>query len=168
MKRRGCPVERIYDSFACLRHQHHASSYSNPACLALFVSQHVTPLAFQVGTGVNDELDGSASKSAVRFTVPNVDVPRGIAPEATGEQQPATSSSSSSSLSPPPYEMECEVVQSLAKWKRLMLGRLDCPVGTGIYCDSTSIRKGYKGDVTHSVIADQWGTCVLSCWTTQR
>jgi Aspartate-ammonia ligase len=118
-----------------------------------------------VGTGVNDELDGSASKSAVRFTVPNVDVPRGIAQEAAGEQQQATSSSSSS---PPPYQMECEVVQSLAKWKRIMLGRLDCPVGTGIYCDSTSIRKGYKGDVTHSVIADQWGTCVLSRWTTQR
>jgi asparagine synthetase A len=109
----------------------------------------VTPLAFQVGTGVNDELDGSASKSAVRFTVPNVDVPRGIAQEASTE--PPTASS-------PPYAMECEVVQSLAKWKRIMLGRLDCPVGTGMYCDSTSIRKGYKGDVTHSVIADQWGT----------
>jgi asparagine synthetase A len=115
----------------------------------------VTPLAFQVGTGVNDELDGSASKSAVRFTVPNVDVPRGIAQEAATEHDAATSSASA----PPPYAMECEVVQSLAKWKRIMLGRLDCPVGTGIYCDSTSIRKGYKGDVTHSVIADQWGTC---------
>lgn len=55
-----------------------------------------------------------------------------------------------------PYEIECEVVQSLAKWKRIMLDRLDIPVGEGIYCDSTSIRKGYKGDVTHSVIADQW------------
>uniref|UniRef100_A0A7S3P4P8 Aminoacyl-transfer RNA synthetases class-II family profile domain-containing protein n=1 Tax=Amphora coffeiformis TaxID=265554 RepID=A0A7S3P4P8_9STRA len=29
-------------------------------------------------------------------------------------------------------------------------------VGQGIYCDSTSIRKGYKGDVTHSAVADQW------------
>jgi asparagine synthetase A len=36
------------------------------------------------------------------------------------------------------------VVQSLAKWKRVMLGRLGCKVGEGIYCDSTSIRKGYK------------------------
>lgn len=48
--------------------------------------------------------------------------------------------------------MECEIVQSLAKWKRLMLHRLNCKVGEGIYCDSTSIRKGYKGDVTHSVV----------------
>ena len=101
----------------------------------------MAPLAFQTGTGVNDELDGTPSKSAVRFTVPNQDVPRGIQKEVSNEA---------------PYQMECEVVQSLAKWKRFMLGRLDCPVGQGIYCDSTSIRKGYKGDVSHSVVADQW------------
>jgi aspartate--ammonia ligase len=96
---------------------------------------------------VNDELDGSSSKRAVRFIVPNVDLPRGLASKKV-EAPSAT----------PPFQMECEVVQSLAKWKRIMLDRLDCPLATGIYCDSTSIRKGYKGDVTHSVIADQWGT----------
>lgn len=48
------------------------------------------------------------------------------------------------------------VVQSLAKFKRVMLGRLGVGIGEGIYCSSTSIRKGYKGDVTHSIIADQW------------
>ena len=103
----------------------------------------MTPLAFQRGTGVNDELDGSESKSAVRFKVANQDIPRGIKidPEL---------------LKDSPYEMDCEIVQSLAKWKRIMLKRLDCPIGQGIYCDSTSIRKGYKGDVTHSVVADQW------------
>lgn len=37
-----------------------------------------------------------------------------------------------------------------------MLKRLGVEVDEGIYCTSTSIRKGYKGDVTHSVIADQW------------
>lgn len=103
----------------------------------------MTPLAFQRGTGVNDELDGSESKSAVRFKVPNQDIPRGI------KIDPAI-------LKESPYGMDCEIVQSLAKWKRLMLKRLDCPLGQGIYCDSTSIRKGYKGDVTHSVVADQW------------
>lgn len=106
--------------------------------------KHTTPLAFMMGTGVNDELDGTESKKAVRFTVPNKDVPRGI--KVSDEVMKAKS----------PYEMECEVVQSLAKWKRVMLDRLDIKVGEGIYCDSTSIRKGYKGDVTHSVIADQW------------
>lgn len=105
--------------------------------------QHATPLAFMRGTGVNDELDGTKSKSAVRFTVPNEYIPRGIIVKENNIKQS-------------PYTIECEVVQSLAKWKRIMLQRLGCQVGEGIYCDSTSIRKGYKGDVTHSVIADQW------------
>jgi aspartate--ammonia ligase len=96
------------------------------------------------GTGVNDELDGTESKSAVRFTVPNQDIPRGL--KVTEEMMKRRS----------PYGMDCEIVQSLAKWKRIMLDRLEIPVGEGIFCDSTSIRKGYKGDVTHSVVADQW------------
>jgi aspartate--ammonia ligase len=108
----------------------------------LNVIKHTSPMAFLRGTGVNDELDGTESKSAVRFTVPNQDIPRGLVPAI--------------SIPKSPYEMECEVVQSLAKWKRIMLGRLNCQVGQGIYCDSTSIRKGYKGDTTHSIIADQW------------
>ena len=107
--------------------------------------KHTTPLAFMRGTGVNDDLDGSKSKSAVRFTVPNQDIPRGI--QMTEEELLKLES---------PYAMDCEIVQSLAKWKRIMLDRLGVPVGQGIYCDSTSIRKGYKGDVTHSVVADQW------------
>jgi len=95
------------------------------------------------GTGVNDELDGSTSKSSVKFMVPNQYIPRGLKVDE-------------SLLGNSPYKMECEVVQSLAKWKRMILARLGCDVGEGMYCDSTSIRKGYKGDVTHSVIADQW------------
>jgi asparagine synthetase A len=128
-------------------------------------------MAFQVGTGVNDELDGSISKRAVRFTVPNVDVPRGIL-QVPPQPEDTSSLLTNGDASSTPYQMECEVVQSLAKWKRIMLSRLDCPIGTGIYCDSTSIRKGYKGDVTHSVIADQWGTCyrvdTFACCTAQN
>jgi aspartate--ammonia ligase len=37
-----------------------------------------------------------------------------------------------------------------------MLKRYSCPPGSGIFCESTSIRKGYKGDATHSNICDQW------------
>eukprot|EP00567_Pseudictyota_dubia_P009354 CAMPEP_0197439804 /NCGR_PEP_ID=MMETSP1175-20131217/6458_1 /TAXON_ID=1003142 /ORGANISM="Triceratium dubium, Strain CCMP147" /LENGTH=393 /DNA_ID=CAMNT_0042969789 /DNA_START=435 /DNA_END=1616 /DNA_ORIENTATION=- len=108
------------------------------------VVKHTTPLAFMTGTGVNDELDGTESKKSVKFIVPNRNVPRGIKVDEAIMKEKS------------PYEMNCEVVQSLAKWKRIMLDRLDCQVGEGIYCDSTSIRKGYKGDVTHSAIADQW------------
>jgi len=89
-------------------------------------------------------MDGTKSKSAVAFKVPNLDISLGIKVDET--------------VLPPasPYEGEAEVDQSLAKWKRIILDRLSCQPGEGIYCDSTSIRKGYKGDVTHSVIADQW------------
>jgi aspartate--ammonia ligase len=110
----------------------------------LHLTKHCTPLVFMRGTGVNDELDGTESKSAVRFTVPNQDIPRGL--KVTEEMMNRCS----------PYEIDCEIVQSLAKWKRIMLDRLEIPVGEGIFCDSTSIRKGYKGDVTHSLVADQW------------
>jgi len=111
--------------------------------LDLNIVEHTAPLAFVAGTGVNDELDGTESKSPVKFCVPNRDIPRGI---EVNETQIEDNS----------FAMECEVVQSLAKWKRIMLDRLDCKEGEGIYCLSTSIRKGYKGDVTHSCIADQW------------
>jgi aspartate--ammonia ligase len=94
--------------------------------------KHTTPLAFTMGTGINDDLDGSVSKRAVQFMVPNKYVPRGIKIEEDKWKEKG------------PYEMQCEVVQSLAKWKRVMLERLDCKPGEGIYCDSTSIRKGYK------------------------
>lgn len=112
--------------------------------------EHTSPIAFKSGTGVNDELDGSESKSPVRFTVPNQFVPRGITPKPLSELSPQQQEEAKR------YEIDCEVMQSLAKWKRVMLDRLKVNVGEGIYCSSTSIRKGYKGDVTHSVIADQW------------
>jgi asparagine synthetase A len=100
------------------------------------MSQHAAPLAFTVGTGVNDELDGSESKSPVKFVVPNRFIPRGLVQteKLTPEQEEEDNR----------YRLECEVVQSLAKWKRIMLDRLGCEVGEGIYCASTSIRKGYK------------------------
>jgi aspartate--ammonia ligase len=111
----------------------------------LNVIKHTTPIAFLTDTGVNDELDGTKSKSAVHFTVPNQDIPRGLEYSTQSLVNPTRQ-----------FEMECEVVQSLAKWKRIMLQRLNCEVGQGLYCDSTSIRKGYKGDTTHSIVADQW------------
>mmetsp|Transcript_12042 Transcript_12042/g.29017 ORF Transcript_12042/g.29017 Transcript_12042/m.29017 type:complete len:581 (+) Transcript_12042:516-2258(+) len=121
----------------------------------LNIIKHATPLALTAGTGVNDDLDGSTSKSAVSFVVPNEDIPRGLAVKKK-EDQDDHHAHHSKPPTQPPYQMDCEIVQSLAKWKRIMLQRLDCDVGEGLYCDSTSIRKGYKGDVTHSVVADQW------------
>ncbi|WP_397601300.1 aspartate--ammonia ligase [Silvanigrella sp.] len=49
-----------------------------------------------------------------------------------------------------------EVVQSLAKWKRMMLKIYDIPVGEGLYADMRAIRPCDKIDATHSAYVDQW------------
>ncbi|MDR0880035.1 MAG: aspartate--ammonia ligase [Clostridioides sp.] len=49
-----------------------------------------------------------------------------------------------------------EVVQSLAKWKRLALKKYGIPVESGIYTDMNAIRKNEELDNLHSVYVDQW------------
>src|SRR5512136_1078260 len=51
---------------------------------------------------------------------------------------------------------QAEIVQSLAKWKRLMLSSLDLPPGYGIYTDMNAIRPDELLDSTHSLYVDQW------------
>ncbi|MBQ9960248.1 MAG: aspartate--ammonia ligase [Oscillospiraceae bacterium] len=51
----------------------------------------------------------------------------------------------------------CEVVQSLAKWKRLALKQYDFYVGNGLYTDMNAIRRDETElDNIHSVYVDQW------------
>jgi aspartate--ammonia ligase len=49
-----------------------------------------------------------------------------------------------------------EIVQSLAKWKRLMLAELGYTPGYGLYTDMNAIRPDEKIDNTHSLYVDQW------------
>ncbi|MEJ5317081.1 MAG: aspartate--ammonia ligase [Tenuifilum sp.] len=49
-----------------------------------------------------------------------------------------------------------EIVQSLAKWKRLTLARLELPCGSGIYTDMNALRPDETPDAIHSVYVDQW------------
>ena len=53
-------------------------------------------------------------------------------------------------------EMEMEVVQSLAKWKRMALGKYGIEPGHGIYTDMNAIRRDEELDNLHSVYVDQW------------
>ena len=53
-------------------------------------------------------------------------------------------------------EMEVEVVQSLAKWKRMALGKYGIEPGHGIYTDMNAIRRDDELDNLHSVYVDQW------------
>ncbi|MBN1272793.1 MAG: aspartate--ammonia ligase [Candidatus Aminicenantes bacterium] len=52
--------------------------------------------------------------------------------------------------------IKVELVQSLAKWKRLALAELNLKKGEGIYTDMNAIRPDEKLDNLHSVYVDQW------------
>lgn len=49
-----------------------------------------------------------------------------------------------------------EIVQSLAKWKRMALKKYDIPIGRGIYADMNAIRKDEELSNIHSLYVDQW------------
>lgn len=53
-------------------------------------------------------------------------------------------------------EKNVEVVQSLAKWKRMALGKYNIPAGKGIYTDMNAIRRDEDMDNIHSIYVDQW------------
>ena len=52
--------------------------------------------------------------------------------------------------------MQCQVVQSLAKWKRMALKNYDFYVENGIYTDMNAIRRDEELDNLHSIYVDQW------------
>ena len=54
------------------------------------------------------------------------------------------------------YNQEIEIVQSLAKWKRIALKLYDFNDDEGIYADMNAIRPDEKLDYTHSIYVDQW------------
>ena len=51
---------------------------------------------------------------------------------------------------------EAQVVQSLAKWKRMALYRYDFYPGKGLYTDMNAIRADEEMDNLHSLYVDQW------------
>lgn len=53
-------------------------------------------------------------------------------------------------------EQTAEVVHSLAKWKRMMLGEYDIKPGYGLYTDMNAIRGDEELDNIHSLYVDQW------------
>ena len=53
-------------------------------------------------------------------------------------------------------EQQVEVVQSLAKWKRMALGRYGVEPGRGLYTDMNAIRRDEELDNIHSIYVDQW------------
>lgn len=51
---------------------------------------------------------------------------------------------------------ECQIVHSLAKWKRMALQRYGFEIGSGLYTDMNAIRRDEETDNIHSIYVDQW------------
>ena len=51
---------------------------------------------------------------------------------------------------------KAEVVHSLAKWKRMALGKYEFHPGKGLYTDMNAIRREEEMDNIHSIYVDQW------------
>ena len=51
---------------------------------------------------------------------------------------------------------DVEIVQSLAKWKRMALAKYGFQAETGLYTDMNAIRRDEVLDAIHSVYVDQW------------
>ena len=51
---------------------------------------------------------------------------------------------------------QIEIVQSLAKWKRMALARYGFVVGEGLYTNMNAIRRDEQLDNLHSIYVDQW------------
>lgn len=56
-------------------------------------------------------------------------------------------------------DAQMEIVQSLAKWKRVKVTEMDLEPGFGIYTDMNAIRADEDLDNIHSIYVDQWDWC---------
>lgn len=53
-------------------------------------------------------------------------------------------------------DSDIEIIQSLAKWKRIALQRYGFEMGEGLYTDMNAIRRDEVLDNLHSIYVDQW------------
>jgi aspartate--ammonia ligase len=114
------------------------------------LSQHQTEKAIEL---IKDYFSKNLSTSLRlrRVTAPVI-VPAGLGinDDLNGVERPVSFSAKSLN------GQKLEIVQSLAKWKRLTLSSLKIEAGIGIYTDMNAIRPDEITDSTHSIYVDQW------------
>ncbi|HCT30986.1 MAG TPA: aspartate--ammonia ligase [Bacteroidales bacterium] len=114
------------------------------------LSQHQTEKAIeQIKDFFSKNL--AASLRLRRVTAPViVQAGLGINDDLNGIEKPVSFSAKSLD------GQKIEIVQSLAKWKRLTLHTLKIEAGMGIYTDMNALRPDEHTDSTHSIYVDQW------------
>ena len=126
-------------------------------------------MALYIPKDYSSALDGRTTETAIKFikdtfqreliaamNLQRVSAPLFVRPESglndnlSGTERPVT------------FDAPCigganlEIVHSLAKWKRLTLGKYNFGVGEGIYTDMNAIRRDEDVDNLHSMYVDQW------------
>ena len=85
-----------------------------------------------------------------RVTAPLfVESGHGLNDDLTGVEQPVR-------FYIPELNRYCEIVHSLAKWKRMKLWHMHAAPGFGLYTDMNALRTFEKPDDIHSIYVDQW------------
>lgn len=92
---------------------------------------------------------------SIRLHLLRVSAPRFIRTN-TGIQDDLALTCKSVSFFVPSCNYDVEMVHSLAKWKRIALGKYGIGYHNGIYTDMDAIRKDERLDNMHSVYVDQW------------
>lgn len=126
-------------------------------------------MALYIPKNYSSSLDGRTTETAIKFikdtfqrelvtamNLQRVSAPLFVRPESglndnlNGVERPVT------------FDAPCinganlEIVHSLAKWKRLTLGKYGFMPGEGIYTDMNAIRRDEDVDNLHSMYVDQW------------
>ena len=126
-------------------------------------------MALIIPKNYSDVLDGRTTESAIKFVkdtfereltekmnLSRVSAPLFVRPETglndnlNGVERPVS------------FDAPCiggaviEVVHSLAKWKRMTLGKYSFGPGEGLYTDMNAIRRDEEVDNLHSMYVDQW------------
>ena len=115
-----------------------------------FLSQRITERAIKfVKDTFERELSAELSLSRVTSTL-FVPANSGINDDLNGVERPVRFNVGNMNETP------MEIVQSLAKWKRMTLADHGFEPGTGLYTDMNAIRPDDDIDNIHSIYVDQW------------
>ena len=97
------------------------------------------------------QINLSFELNLIRVTAPLfVKAGTGINDDLNGIERPVTFSIKAL------HNEKAEIIQSLAKWKRLELAKLGLSEGEGLYTDMNAIRPDETLDDIHSLYVDQW------------
>ncbi len=114
------------------------------------LSQHDTEKAIKAAKDIFEkELSGALRLSRVTSPI-FVEAGSGINDDLNGVERPVSFPVKNLG------EKKMEIVQSLAKWKRMALADYNVAPGRGIYTDMNALRPDDDIDAIHSIYVDQW------------